>query len=77
MMQLMSKLNASVEKMAASQEEIRNTFPAQAKHNLIRQNPRPTSGGQKHEQVKTVTILWNGKTLERDFHSPKPLIIEE
>ena len=72
----MSKLNASVETIAASQEEIRNTFPAQPERNPRGQNLGSTSGCQRHEQAKAVTILRSGKTLERDFSPPKPLVIQ-
>ena len=77
MMQLMSKLNTSMEKMAASLEEIRNTFPAQPECNPRGQNLGSTSGGQKHKQVKVATILWIGKTLALDFPPPKPLVLED
>ena len=77
MMQLMSKLNASVEKMVASQEEIRNTFPAQPERNPRDQNPGSSSREQKHKQEKAVTILWSGKTLERDYPPLTPIVKDE
>ena len=68
----MRKLNASVEKMVASQEEIRNAFPTQPERNPRGQNLGSTLEGQKHEQAKAVTILRSGKTLERDFPLQSP-----
>ena len=70
----MSKLNVSMEKMVVSQEETRNTSPAQVERNPRGKNPGFTSGGLKHEQAKAVTILWSGKTLERNFPPPNPLV---
>ena len=68
----MSNLNASVEKMDTSQEEIRNTFPAQPKRNPRGQNPGLTSRGQKYEQAKVITILRGSKSLKMDFPPPSP-----
>ena len=74
-MYLLIKLNASVENMVASQEEIRNTFPAQPERNPRGQNPESTMGGPKHEHAKAITILRSGKTLEMDFPPLTPIVM--
>ena len=53
----MSQLNISVDEVAASQEEIRNTFLAQPEGNPRGQYPGTSLGGPKHEHVKVVTIF--------------------
>ena len=73
-MQLLSKLNASVEKMVTNQEETKNTFLAQQERNPRGQNSDSSSGGTKHKQANVVTILRSGKTLERDYHLPTPIV---
>ena len=73
MMQLMSKLNANVEKMAASQMEIRNIFPALPERNPKCQKPGSSLGGP----AKAIIILRSGKTLERDHPPPTPMVEDE
>ena len=66
----MSKLNASVEKLAIQQEDWgNNVFPAQPEQNPKGQYPGSSSSG--HEHAKAVTVLRSGKIIgQEDPSSP-------
>ena len=69
MMQLMSKLNANVEKLTAHQEDKGKSvvFPAQPEQNPRGQNYNSsTSGSGHHEQAKAVTFLRSGRVIEKE-----------
>ena len=69
MMQLMSKLNANVEKLTVHQKDLGKSvaFPAQPEQNPRGQNYNSsTSGSGHHEQAKAVTILRSGRVIEKE-----------
>ena len=68
-MQLMSKLNANVEKLTAHQEDKGKgvVFPAQPEQNPRGQNYNSSaSGSGHHEQAKAVTVLRSGRIIEKE-----------
>ena len=66
-----------MEKLTASQEETRNTFPAQPNRKLRGQYPGSTSGGPQQEQAKAVTVLRSGQIIGTDVPPLIPLEVKD